>query len=447
VWVSQRRFAVRIGRSAHAEFNGKLVDLLHFDQDISALPHGPTGKARKKPSQFDGGRDVDQARTDKWRDAFDSIRYTIGRRNPTHRFRPLRLPARPTPRPLFHAYSDRGAGTPGFCKWLCGNANAAQARQSDRAVGGASRQVIAREPRCPLGSRSGWTHSILLTQNPSMAAADDPVTHYDNVTRAWQYLLGEDFHYGYFTTERESLEAATSELTVLMAKKAAIGPGMSVLDVGCGIGNPACFLAERYGCRVTGISTSPKGIEHARRLAEERGCSDRVSFSIADGMDNGMPDASFDRVWVLESSHLMQRKDALLAECARVLRRGGSLVLCDIILRRDLPPAEILSRSRDFLHLHYAFGHAKLEALETYRQHARRAGLEVLETLDISDSVFPTLIHWRRKLEENSEPVRALIGDEGVEHFRASCEILPTLWEQRFMGYGLVVAAKGRADA
>jgi 27-O-demethylrifamycin SV methyltransferase len=229
-----------------------------------------------------------------------------------------------------------------------------------------------------------------------------------------------------------------------MADKGSIGPDLCVLDVGCGIGNPACFLAERYGCRVTGISTSATGVEHARRRAQERGCSDRVSFSIGDGMDNGMPDASFDRVWILEASHLMPRKEALLAECARVLRSGGTAVLCDIILRRTLPPAEILRRSRDFLHLHYAFGHAKLEVLGAYRRFAELAGLNVVESMDISDAVFPTLAHWRRRIAEHTEEVRALIGDEGVAHFQASCDILPALWEERVFGYGLIAAVKGQ---
>ena len=218
-------------------------------------------------------------------------------------------------------------------------------------------------PKWRAANKTANPRSVFSTRNSSMASADDPVTHYDQVTRAWQYLLGEDFHHGYFKQKDEPLEVATNNLTILMAEKGSIGPDISVLDVGCGIGSPACFLAERYGCQVTGISTSPAGIEHARRRAQERDCSDRVSFLIGNGMDNAMPDASFDRVWVLEASHLMPRKQALLAECARVLRRGGSMVLCDIILRRDLPPAEILRRSRDFLHLHYAFGHAKLEAL------------------------------------------------------------------------------------
>jgi len=280
-----------------------------------------------------------------------------------------------------------------------------------------------------------------------MASADDPVAHYDRITRAWQYLLGEDFHYGYFRTPQDSLETATHNLTVLMADQGSIGSGVAVLDVGCGIGTPACFLAQQYGARVTGISTSVTGVDHARQRAREKGCSDQVTFLVGDGMNNGLPDASFDRAWVLEASHLMPRKDALLAECARVLRPGGTAVLCDIVLRRELPQSEVLRRSRDFLHLHYAFGHARLESLDTYRRFAGRAGLKVREALDISAEVFPTLEAWRRKLEANCEEVRALIGDDGVEHFRESCNVLPQLWNEQYFGYGLMVAVKEPAAA
>jgi cyclopropane fatty-acyl-phospholipid synthase-like methyltransferase len=242
--------------------------------------------------------------------------------------------------------------------------------------------------------------------------------------------------------EGEPLEAATSNLTTLMAERGSIGPDMSVLDVGCGIGNPACMLAERHGCRIVGISTSSTGVEHAGRRAQERGCSDLVSFSIADGMDNGFPDASFDRVWVLESSHLMPRKDALLAECARVLRPGGRVVLCDVILPQELPVAQVLRRAREFIHLNYAFGRAKMETLETYRRLAELAGLQPTEWTDISEQTFPTFAHWRRKLESSRDEVRALIGDDGLQHFLASCEILPAFWTQRILGYGLMVAVK-----
>jgi 27-O-demethylrifamycin SV methyltransferase len=275
-----------------------------------------------------------------------------------------------------------------------------------------------------------------------MSSIDDPVEHYDRVTRAWQYVLGEDFHFGYFRHESESLDTATRNLTTLMAERGSFEPGMSVLDVGCGIGNPACLLADQYECRVTGISTSPAGVEHAQLRAKERGYSERVSFMVADGMNNGLPAGSFDRIWVLESSHLMPRKEALLAECARVLRRGGRLALCDLMSKRNVPLGEMLSRAKDYIHLNYAFGRAKMETLGTYRQFAALAGLRVVDSIDISEQTFPTFAHWRQRVETNREQVRELIGDDGLEHFRASCYFLPELWERQILGYGLMVAVK-----
>jgi 27-O-demethylrifamycin SV methyltransferase len=275
-----------------------------------------------------------------------------------------------------------------------------------------------------------------------MTSIDDPVTHYDRITQAWQFLLGEDFHFGYFHTANDSLEIATENLTALMAESGAIGPDMSVLDVGCGIGNPACSIAERYGCRITGITTSRSGVEGAQQRARARNLTQRVTFAIADGMDNGFPDASFDRVWVLESSHLMPRKEALIEECARVVRPGGRVVLCDVMLGRELPLREILGRAQDFIHLHYAFGRAKMETLETYRQIGERAGLQVTQAIDISRQTLPTFALWQGRLEKHRDEVRALIGEEGLQHFLASCEILPALWAEQVLGYGLVVAIK-----
>ena len=160
------------------------------------------------------------------------------------------------------------------------------------------------------------------------------------------------------------------------------------------------FLPNGMVVRVTGISTSRTGVEHAQLRAKERGYSDRVGFIVADGMDNGLPAESFDRIWVLESSHLMPRKDALLTECARVVRPGGRVALCDVMLRRDLPFAEVLSRSGDFIHLNYAFGRAKMEPLATYRRFAETAGLHVIESTDISEQTFPTFSHWRLQVRD-----------------------------------------------
>jgi hypothetical protein len=83
-----------------------------------------------------------------------------------------------------------------------------------------------------------------------------------------------------------------------------------------------------------------------------------------------------------------------------------------------------------------------METLETYGKFAERAGLKPTELTDISEQTLPTFSHWHSRLERSRDEVRGLIGEDGLSHFLASCEILPALWEQRILGYGLMVARK-----
>lgn len=272
--------------------------------------------------------------------------------------------------------------------------------------------------------------------------ADDPAQHYDRVTEAWTYLLGEDLHYGYFDAPETGLEEATEALTVRLAEAAELEPGLEVLDVGCGTGNPACLLATRYGARVTGISTSEAGLARARERAASRGLADRVRFARRDGMDNGYPDQSFDRVWVMESSHLMPRRDALIAESARVLRPGGRLALCDIILHRDLEQIEVLRQARAFDLLRRVYGRARMQTLDFYAALARDSGLEVVRVEDLSEATRPTFRCWRENAVRWRSQVDALIGAEERARFVESCGVLDGFFASGTLGYGLLAAAK-----
>lgn len=214
-----------------------------------------------------------------------------------------------------------------------------------------------------------------MPSSSQVADREDVGLHYDHVTFAWSYLLGEDLHYGDFAEPGERLASATARLTDRMAAAAELAPKLEILDVGCGIGTQAITLARRWQCHVMGISVSEVGLRLGRDGAAAQGVADRVFFRYGNGMSNGLPDASFDRVWVMESSHLMEDKKALLAECARVLRQSGKIVLCDIIAHTPFTIMEIMKYGRDFLLLDRVFGRARMEPLTEYRRLAETQGL------------------------------------------------------------------------
>ena len=118
-------------------------------------------------------------------------------------------------------------------------------------------------------------------------------------------------------------------IAALAALYGELRDNMRVLDVGCGVGGPGRFLADRYGCRVIGIDVVPERVKRATALTKLTGLVRRVSHRQADATALAFADAAFDQVWMLDAGVHVRDKAALFGQLARVLRPGGLLVLHD----------------------------------------------------------------------------------------------------------------------
>jgi SAM-dependent methyltransferase len=122
---------------------------------------------------------------------------------------------------------------------------------------------------------------------------------------------------------------ATTEL----ATAAGLEPSTRVLDLGCGIGGPARYLAATFGCKVTGIDLSPGFIDAATYLTARCGLSDRVTFQVGDAIHLPFEDAAFDGVFLQHVAMNVEDRAALYAEVRRILTPGGRLATYDLVLR------------------------------------------------------------------------------------------------------------------
>jgi len=127
--------------------------------------------------------------------------------------------------------------------------------------------------------------------------------------------------------------AATAEL----ADMAGIFAGASVLDVGCGIGGPARFLAARHDCEVVGIDLSAPFIEAARYLTARTGQDGQVSFEVASALDIPFDAGHFDFVLLQHVAMNVADREGLYGEIRRVLKPGGRFVTHDVVLNKDAP--------------------------------------------------------------------------------------------------------------
>ena len=100
-----------------------------------------------------------------------------------------------------------------------------------------------------------------------------------------------------------------------LAARAGIGPGVSVLDVGCGIGGPGQLLARETGCAYLGVDFSASAVAIARERAPD------LRFAIT--RVPPLPAGSFDVVLLLEAMLAIEDKDALVRAVAGALPPGG----------------------------------------------------------------------------------------------------------------------------
>jgi SAM-dependent methyltransferase len=128
--------------------------------------------------------------------------------------------------------------------------------------------------------------------------------------------------------------AATRDL----ANLAAIRPGETVLDVGCGVGGPARVLAAEHGARVRAVDLSPAYVEIGRALSKKSGIA--VTFQTANALELPFADASFDLVWTQHASMNIADKPRFYRELRRVLRPDGRLAFHDLLAGEKPGPLE-----------------------------------------------------------------------------------------------------------
>ncbi|MDQ0144974.1 class I SAM-dependent methyltransferase [Pseudarthrobacter niigatensis] len=225
----------------------------------------------------------------------------------------------------------------------------------------------------------------------------NPVVNYYNRTESkvgYQVFLGGTKHFGFYNKGDRmwSFRAALRRMEDRLGESLALPRGSYVLDAGCGMGDVASRLADKFGLRVKGIDILDFNVSEAQKRVNERGLSDRVSVELMDYSNLSFEDGTFDGVYTMETLVHASSPEEVLRGLFRVLKPGGRLVMFEY--SRD-PQAAVSAK------VNYAFAKVnELSAMPSFQrfdhgvleQLIAATGFEKVAVEDITANMLP-MVH------------------------------------------------------
>ncbi|UJF32434.1 class I SAM-dependent methyltransferase [Paenibacillus hexagrammi] len=220
--------------------------------------------------------------------------------------------------------------------------------------------------------------------------------------------------------------------TVKQLQKYPIPSGKKVLEVGCGTGRTACYLASQ-GCSVSAIDIRPEMVVKAKRRAEKLGV--QVSFLEGDVCQLPFENNSFDVIMV-ESVTNFAQADKALSEYERVLMPGGIVYDREVIRVKNMKP-EVHQALCDF------YGVPALYDLGEWKGMMQSAGFAEVSSSGIHP--FPTASMWEDSVQF-PDPVHlsdnSSIFDPQIWQLTAQYDQLMNQYH-KYLGYTLLIGTKG----
>lgn len=200
---------------------------------------------------------------------------------------------------------------------------------------------------------------------------------------------------------------ATEEMVALLAPQ----PHERVLDIGCGVGGPARWIAARFGCHVTGVDLTEAFCIAADVLNIATGLSESVSIQQGSALALPFADAAFDRAFSQNVVMNIPDKAGVYREAFRVLKPGGLLALSAVVAGPNGPP---------FFPVPWASlpEQSFLATQDETRRDLASAGFEIVSVRDSSAARPADLAAARGKIEADGLPplgLQVLMGPRFAE--------------------------------
>jgi cyclopropane-fatty-acyl-phospholipid synthase len=242
--------------------------------------------------------------------------------------------------------------------------------------------------------RRVWQRARPGRRHPRVRTMSD---HYNLGNEFYETWLDETMTYSSarFQHPDQSLRDAQINKYRSMADHVGLGPGMTVLEIGCGWGGFSEYAAAERDCSVVAITLSTEQADYASKRIAERGLTDLVEIRVQDFREvTGVFDAVVS-IEMIESVDETQWPDLFDAISQRLVPGGRAAM--QIITINDALWEGYRSRA-DFIQ-QYIFPGGQLPAPKVLRRLAAEAGLDIDQVETFGLDYARTLATWRRRFE------------------------------------------------
>jgi ubiquinone/menaquinone biosynthesis C-methylase UbiE len=189
----------------------------------------------------------------------------------------------------------------------------------------------------------------------------------------------------------ESMHPGALDLTKELGENSRLQKGSRVLDVGCGVGTTAIFLARNFGCHVTGLDLAEGNIEEAKKLLSNSLVSEFVDLRVGDAECIDFENQIFDCTVCECSLYLFTNKKKAVKEIYRVTKNEGKIGISDIVVRNTIPQS-----LRDSLYRFVCLLEAEND--ESYKTLLQSAGFANISIIDKKNAIIQLIDNINKKM-------------------------------------------------
>jgi cyclopropane-fatty-acyl-phospholipid synthase len=268
--------------------------------------------------------------------------------------------------------------------------------------------------------------------------------HYDLSNDFYELLLDPAMCYscGYWTSRDPGygLADAQRDKLDLVCRKLGLGPGMRLLDIGCGWGSLVHHAAAHYGVKVTGVTLSSQQARYARQRIASAGLDGSAEIRLTDYRD--IDDGPYDAIGVIEMGEHVGAAEypGFAARLAGLLRPGARLLIQQMSRGPRAPGGGPFIAS-------YIAPDMHMRPLPQTLALLQDAGLEIVSTGGMREHYVRTFQAWRDTLDARFGEVTGLLGPQGARVWRLFLSGGGLAFERGTTGVDQIVAVVAPASA